>query len=305
MEGNSDDGTWETLSALVPALKRAGITYHLQTSALDPAAKDRINRLAGLRNQALAPLTRSSAAGVARSAAVVFLNDVAACPEDILELVHQRRAVGADMVCGMDWTYPGETATFYDVWVARTMNGDAFFNIPSNGAWENALNLFWDDQTARERFARLQPFQVFSCWNGGAVFPASAVVGKAAVRFRAPEGGEAPQGEPMLFCKDLWKKGLGRIAVVPTVNLEYNNELGRRVKALKGYVAELITQEDPKANKIAWSDKPPEKVKTWNAYDKQQWRKWDEDVRVAVVRFLLCLPTLHCIYPGRPSSSQQ
>ncbi len=280
LEGNSNDGTWEILAALVPALKKAGITYYLQASALNPAEKggDRIGRLAALRNQVLTPLTQADARTtvIGPSASVIFLNDVAACAEDILELLHQRRALGADMVCGMDWTYPDETATFYDVWVARSMAGGSFFDIPSNGAWAHALDLFWDDERAKARFKKHRPLQVFGCWNGGAVFAASAVVGENALRFRTFSGGEAVQGEPMLFCKDLWMRGLGRIAVVPSVNLAYFVEEGRKVKGLKGYVEELVRGEDGKANKLDWVAKPPAKIKTWSTYDKQEWREWDE-----------------------------
>ena len=40
---------------------------------------------------------------------------------------------------------------------------------------------------------------------------------------------ECMQGEPQLLCKDLWRMGYGKIAAVPTVNLEYTIEMGRRL----------------------------------------------------------------------------
>lgn len=96
VEGNSNDGTREVLSALVPELEALGITYFLRSSDIDPGASDdRIGKLAELRSQALEPL-RSSGNETARAlglsgaglnfsgdATVVFLNDVAACTEDI------------------------------------------------------------------------------------------------------------------------------------------------------------------------------------------------------------------------------
>lgn len=96
VEGNSDDGTWEVLSALGPHLEALGITYFLRSSDIDPAGSDdRIGGLAELRSRALEPL-RNSREDAARllglpgwgldfseDATVVFLNDVAACTEDI------------------------------------------------------------------------------------------------------------------------------------------------------------------------------------------------------------------------------
>jgi alpha-1,3-mannosyltransferase len=91
---------------------------------------------------------------------VIFLNDVAACPEDILELVHQRQALAAHMTCSMDWTYVGQDPTFYDVWVARGWNGDSFFDIPPDGNWNSAWNLFWNDPKSLQKYQAHEPFQV-------------------------------------------------------------------------------------------------------------------------------------------------
>ena len=96
VEGNSEDGTWEVLSALKQRLDALGITFLLRRSDIDPAAsEDRIKQLARLRSQALEPLrnSRNNTAGspdlpgwdleFAEDATVVFLNDVTACTEDI------------------------------------------------------------------------------------------------------------------------------------------------------------------------------------------------------------------------------
>lgn len=99
------------------------------------------------------------------------------------------------------------------------MTGDSFFEIPPDGNWNSAWNLFWNDADALQRFISHQPFQVFSCWNGAVVFGAGALLEKE-VRFRTNRkggDGECSQGEPQLFCKDLWFHGLGKVAVVPTV----------------------------------------------------------------------------------------
>lgn len=96
VEGNSDDGTWEVLSALAPELENLGVRYFLRNEKLDPAGSDdRIGNLARLRSLALEPLRNSrnetarklgllgSTLDYADDSVVVFLNDVAACTEDI------------------------------------------------------------------------------------------------------------------------------------------------------------------------------------------------------------------------------
>ncbi|KAL1840257.1 hypothetical protein VTJ49DRAFT_688 [Mycothermus thermophilus] len=213
VEGNSDDGTGEVLAALRPSLEEVGVTYYLTTTPINPKEDDRIVALAQLRNLAIQPIidqannkTSSSplAAGRRYSAHdtnIVFLNDVAICAEDILELIYQRRFLQADMVCAMDWTYVGPDPTFYDVWTARGMTGDSFFRIPPDGSWDFAWNLFWNDADIYQKLSAHTSFQVFSCWNGATVFGAGPVLDEG-VRFRSARKGECLQGEPQLF----WKK---------------------------------------------------------------------------------------------------
>lgn len=302
VEGNSNDGTAEILKALDGPLKELGLRYRLVHSELDPSKGERIERLAALRNEALKPLLRhtdanGSSEGTAEmggssdvnwdfdatNSIVVFLNDVAACPDDVLELLHQRDFQRADMVCAMDWTYVGADPTFYDVWVSRTLvSGDSFFNIPPDGNWDSAWNLFWNEPDARMRYHAHQAFQVFSCWNGATVFLAAPVL-SGQVRFRAPsqEKGECFQGEPQLFCKDLWRTGHGRIAVVPSVNLEYSNAQARRIKELKGYATRWVEDEEKQEgakerSRIEWRADPPAKVKCMPSYENQTWVPWDE-----------------------------
>ncbi len=129
IEGNSPDGTAEVLVALRPELDALTTTYYFRSSDIDPKQGDRIEKLAELRNMALQPLLDEEHR-YSTNTTVIFLNDVAMCLEDILELLRQRRVLGADMTCAMDWTYVGPDPTFYDVWIARGMNGDSFFEIP-------------------------------------------------------------------------------------------------------------------------------------------------------------------------------
>lgn len=134
IEGPSKDGTGQVLGALRPALDALTTTYYLKTTDVSSVQGERIEKLAKLRNMALQPMLEDTSKYTADTT-VVFLNDVAICSEDILELVHQRKFLGADMVCATDWTYAGQDPTFYDVWVARDMNGDSFFEIGRDGNW--------------------------------------------------------------------------------------------------------------------------------------------------------------------------
>ncbi|PNP56813.1 hypothetical protein THARTR1_03111 [Trichoderma harzianum] len=279
VEGNSPDGTADVLTALRPALESLGVTYYFESSAIDPSKDNRVARLAQLRNKALAPLL--DLRGKATSdTTVIFLNDVSACSEDILELVHQKKALGADMTCAMDWTYVSEHPTFYDVWIARTIHGDSFFEIPPDGNWNSAWNLFWNADETQGRFYAQRPFQAFSCWNGATAFTAQPILEKS-VEFRAANetAGECRQGEPQLFCKDLWFKGYRKIAVIPTVNLEYSVGKAKKIKEAKGFTSDNVSKQDPAGDKIDWQLDPPSMVKCMPVWENQYWQSWNETLR--------------------------
>lgn len=275
VEGNSPDGTAEVLEALQPELTKLGVrTYFVLRNTIDPLAdgSDRFSSLAELRNMALAPLRVERQRYT--DATVVFVNDVALCLEDILELVYQRRYQGADMACAMDWV-SNDPPVFYDVYVARAINGDTFFEIPPGVSWDRATYLFWNEPIAQSRFEKHQSFQVFACWNGAVAFAARPVVeGKVSFRASRRDKGECHHGEPQLFCKDLWFQGHGKIMVVPTVNLEYSVKGATIVKNAKGYVSQLLEKGETDA-KIEWRP-PPENVKCMPTFDQQSWRPWNE-----------------------------
>lgn len=281
VEGRSDDGTFEILKVLRAEIEGIGATYFFNSSDLEPGApnQDRIRTLAALRNQALEPLVQHSDR-YSPETTVIFLNDVSICMQDILELVHQRLYQKADMTCAMDWVYVGQDPTFYDVWIARGMTGDSFFHIPEDGNWNSAWNLFWNDPKAKERLHAHKPFQVFSCWNGATAFTAKPILERK-IRFREPLKNECYQGEPKLFCKDMWLSGYGRIAVIPTVNLEYSDDAARKIKALKGYVSDWVNKDgddnDP-SMLIEWETTPPPLVKCMPSYSDQSWPPWDEAI---------------------------
>ena len=278
VEGRSDDGTYEVLKLLEEEVEKMGAKYFLATTDINPGKENdgnRISALAELRNMALQPLV-NNAEHYDQNVTVIFLNDVSICMEDILELVHQRQYQQADMTCAMDWTFVGPNPTFYDVWIARTMNGDSFFNIPPDGSWDSAWNLFWNNPTARDRQQSGLPFQVFSCWNGAVVFnPEPLIEGK--LKFRSSHESECFQGEPKIFAKEMWYNGHGKIAVIPSVNLEYSDEAAKKIKAQKGYVSKWVNADNKdKDMKIEWDPVPPQNVKCIPNYEHQIWPPWDE-----------------------------
>lgn len=281
VEGRSTDGTYETLKLLAPQLQELGILYFMQTDDIDPgreAWRFRIETLSGLRNLAMEPFVQH-ADEIAEDATVIFLNDVSICREDILELIHQREFQQADMICGMDWAMYAQPV-YYDAWIGRGINGDTFFEIPREGNWLETP-LFLKDDTTRKRLDQSKPFQVFACWNGGAVFTFDTL--KRGLQFRAHQDKECYQGEPQLWCKDMWYAGLGRIAVVPSVNLGYEDADAKRIKKIKGYVYQHVERENEAGsedNLIAWQSEPPEQVKCVVNWGDQYWSPWNETLPI-------------------------
>ena len=279
VEGRSDDGTFEILLLLREEIERIGAKYYFNSSDINPTTGDRIKALAELRNQALQPLLDHADQSLTDATTVIFINDVAICMEDILELIHQRKFQNADMACAMDWTYVGPDPTFYDVWIARGMNGDTFFNIPEDGNWNSAWNIFWNNPSAQERQRMGKPFQVFSCWNGATAFTAKPFL-ESRIRFRASYEHECPQGEPKTWCTEMWHLGYGKIAVIPSVNLEYSDEAAERIKAAKGYVSRFVREDDEGGERIEWETTPPSTVKCLpnGSYGNQTWLLWEEQL---------------------------
>lgn len=284
IEGRSNDGTFEILLSLREEIEGIGATYYFNSSDVDPPAGDRIRDgdrikyLAELRNQALQPLMNHFPEGnSADDTTIIFLNDVAICSEDILELIHQRHYQNADMVCGMDWTYVGPDPTFYDVWIARGMNGDTFFDIPEDGNWDSAWNIFWNNPIAQERIWANKPFQVFSCWNGVTAFTAKPFL-ESRIRFRSSHEHECPQGEPLTWCSEMWHLGYGKIAVIPFVNIEYSDEAATKIKEAKGYVSNWMGEGGEIDAMIEWESTPPEAVKCMPSYQNQTWLRWERQL---------------------------
>ncbi|KAF2674147.1 hypothetical protein BT63DRAFT_435306 [Microthyrium microscopicum] len=285
VEGRSDDGTFEVLTALNQSLPE-GVDYYFSRSEINPTKSGRIGSLAELRNLAIQPLTDHPERFSSTNTTVIFFNDVAACPDDILELVHQKVFQKADMTCAMDWNYVDYSGsfrlTFYDVWIARTMSGESFFHIPFGGSWNESMRLFFGqndaDRLSKARFEKGLPFQVFACWNGGVVFDAKPIMDEG-VRFRLNRDNECYQGEVSLFTKDLWIKGHGNIAVVPSVNLAYDDKTAVRIQKEKGLPGDWNRKNARnKSIHVPWKTMPPPKVlciPDW-VRQPQTWVDWNE-----------------------------
>lgn len=211
------------------------------------------------------------------------------------------------MTCAMDWHHPGGKngkPLFYDVWISResltpmadslpkntkvtvaihlgALSGDLFFDIPTDGSWDNAEELFPFDPEARARFTHHRPFQVFACWNGAVTFTAKPIL-DGQIDFRRIYEGECFQGEPNTFCKDMWFHGYGRIAVVPSVNLEYTDEKGAWIKEEKGFVYQWAAEEEDEVEgapplRLEWKG-PPDTVKCMPEFQRQDWMPWNESL---------------------------
>lgn len=111
------------------------------------------------------------------------------------------------------------------------------------------------------------------------VFTARPVV-EQKIKFRWGSEEECPQGEPKSFCQDMWTHGYGKIAVVPSVNLEYSDEAGKKIKAAKGYVSDFMGRGAGENDRIGWVEEPPEKVKCIPNYQNQHWRPWNDKTAI-------------------------
>jgi alpha-1,3-mannosyltransferase len=275
VEGRSTDGTYEVLNRLHSHISELGSRYIFRTSTINPVeqGKDRVHRLALLRNLAIHDLLEHPEY-YDPATTIVFLNDISVCAEDILEIIHQKSVQGAHQTCAIDWTYVGEHPTFYDVWVARGMSGDLFFQVPEDESWNNAWNLFWNDPVAQSHLRDFTPFQVFACWNGVTAITAKPFM-EGKIRFRGNYEKECYGGEPLLLGKDMWANGYGKIAVVPSVNVEYSDENARKIKALKGYTADHVKTEREDM-RIDWETAPPKELKCAPTWNRQKLVPWNE-----------------------------
>ena len=264
VEGRSDDLTYLVLDGLKSEFQRSGTAYHLLQNTIDPTGEgvDRIEALAELRNFALEPLV-SNPTGFATDTVVLFVNDVAVCPSDMLELLYQHNVQSAHQTCAMDWV--DQATRFYDVWVSRTINsGNLFYEVTYNAEKWYVDSMFWDDPPTKKLFHAYEPFEVYSCWGGMVTIdPREFISGE--IRFRRSFEDECYMGEPTLLGKDFWRTGQGRIATIPSVVVSYSDTDGKYTKERRGYVSDHVdlskVAEDTQTQIIDWKSRPPLQVK--------------------------------------------
>ncbi|KAJ5303008.1 hypothetical protein N7476_009807 [Penicillium atrosanguineum] len=268
----SDDGTNEILAELKPRVEAIGARFFLDEVRSIPrnsteALKEK--RVAELRNKVLEPLKFVGAQGLiddlagiySPEALIIFVDQIALCPEDILELVFQHVKQGASMACPFVWT--GNGTQFGDLLVSRSLAGDTFFEIPHDGSLAYSQDLFWNDEASRGHFNTSRPFQVFSCWGGMVTLDAASFAEKT-FRFQSSRPGECQMASAMLLARDMWRRGRAKILAVPSINVARYDEEAVGAKALRGYVSDHVDSLQPRLNQteyISWQTKPPGMIK--------------------------------------------
>ena len=245
------------LLPLLSSLGVSPSQIHLHTRAppIDFNQHNRIQALADLRNRAFAPIWEDTGRELR---AVVAFNDVYLRPSDVLELLHQhvkageKSGVETGITTGMDY-YERSPEWYYDVWVGRTVSetlaldpaadwplvfllrhsivparrdpsqvdtGDLFYPI-STPWWTPSDSLFSTSPSSLSHYQSLRPFQVYASWNGLAVLSPKPFLPPHNVRFRRGDvgRGECTASECGLVSQDFWKAGMGRVQIVPTVQV--------------------------------------------------------------------------------------
>lgn len=276
IEGRSHDGTYAVLYGLVDFLTTHNVHYWLDQSSINPHADgvDRIAELSKLRNMALAPLQHSRSL-FTTSPYIIFVNDVALCPDDLLEMIYQHALQNATQTCAMDWVDGGDL--FYDAWVSRSMTGNTFFEIPQDMSWAFSRNMFWDEPAAYTKYRQRKPFQVFSCWGGMVVLDALPFLNRE-VEFRRNVEGECYGGEPQTLASDWVKIGRSKVQTVPYVHVAYSDHEGERVKKTREYVHDVVDvkksvgrfEEDEGTERIRWREPPP-RYRCMPGFNNQWW----------------------------------
>ena len=167
------------------------------------------------------------------------------------------------------------------------MQGELFFEIPQSGSWDYSHNLFWNNPETKERLDAGRPFQVFSCWNGATAFTAKPLL-RHETQFRTNLPDECFLGEPLHFCKDLWYLDYGKVAVVPSVNIGYDDQESTKIKAAHGTVSEWTSGArggNALSESIEWQQQPPDLIKCVPSWQNPSWVPWNEALNRSVLHF--------------------
>ncbi|KAF2876930.1 cryptococcal mannosyltransferase 1-domain-containing protein [Massariosphaeria phaeospora] len=138
-----------------------------------PGGKTELRRipfLADLRNQGLQPLMDMHSQGQEFDM-ILFLNDVAFSPEDVLRLLDTNHGEYA-AACSLDFSKP---PAYYDTFALRDSDGH-----------ETVMQTWPYFRSHASRYAaeRFQPVPVKSCWNGMVAMPAGPFTKNQPLRFR-------------------------------------------------------------------------------------------------------------------------
>jgi len=115
---------------------------------------------------------------------------------------------------GLQFHWPGQNSlTFWDVWVARDVNGRRFVNDAP----------YLQHSPSADRLMSGHPFQAYCCWNGMVKLRAAPF--KSGLRFRAQYNCECRASECTLLCDDFHRMGYWRVVVDPSVVVTYTVEL--------------------------------------------------------------------------------
>lgn len=158
-ESNSQDRTKQLLSSLRDDLEARNVQNSIRM--LDNNRRndmDRIERLALIRNEALAPIQAGVHGLHGRTfTKLIWLNDIFFRPESVLELLTTNDG-RFDQVCALDYLPLG----FYDTWVMRDVQG-----YRPTPLWPY-FKLEQDISSLRKG----EVIPVNSCWNGMTIFDA-------------------------------------------------------------------------------------------------------------------------------------
>ncbi|CAM9422819.1 unnamed protein product, partial [Phaeothamnion confervicola] len=236
-ESHSSDVTQLELVGADMLLDTLGVPHkvllgHEATYVPDRDSMSRIAYLALLRNVALQPLFESPK----DYDVVLYLNDILYCATDVVDLARvvtpggsaAGGGIDADMSCAVDFLArtPGQEqqdeVRIYDTWVVHDMMGMNFRNDRPYACQDEAqVRCGFLFSSFLVAFDALQPFEVFSCWNGMVAVDGD-LFQKARVRFRAAHRYECELSECELIGRDLRALNRGRIVMVPTARTAYD-----------------------------------------------------------------------------------
>eukprot|EP00835_Amoeboradix_gromovi_P002534 NODE_146_length_17563_cov_0.253321.p4 type:complete len:345 gc:universal NODE_146_length_17563_cov_0.253321:13755-14789(+) len=229
-ESGSSDQTKDIMDKFIKMIEPMDIDFEIISSPIERTSQmNRIEYLVYIRNLALEPLFKQIEVLESNSQfadphidydAVVFLNDVYYCINDLIELLYQQALNDAHIVTGMDYDAPGNgLPRFYDTWVAHTTSGKAV----NKSHMDRDIS---DDSETNDRIMKGLPVQMGCLWNGMAVMSIKPF--KRGIRFRrgnniAPNlkaPGECAGSECSTLCLDFLKFGFSKILMVPRVKVK-------------------------------------------------------------------------------------